>query len=624
MTWIIVAIAFAAAVYHLAYSVVQPWPLSNHSILHVGIACVLVGLSHVRREGNVRRWLALAATVFAVVATPYVFLNAEDIDMRFGLGLTGAQMIAGGAVILAAMILCWLEWGGAVASFSIAALLYFFFGHYLSGPLAAAPQPSFEYAMTFLVSGSNSGVYGQITPISANVIFPFMLFGGLLSATGVTRLFFEIGNWFSRYVRGGAAAGAVVSSSLLGTVIGATVANVAIAGTFTIPAMKKQGFRPQDAAAIETVASCGGQILPPVMGVGAFVMASYLGVPYIEVAAMALVPAVLYYASILICVFLIVRKNAIARIVEPVDFAVIRGQALPFLIPLCVLVYFLVRGFSPTTAVTIAIGSVAIVTLLRPSTWRSRLGLIGAFKQLANGLIDGARQGAALAVVMATTSLLAQSLITTAMGPKFASAVALLVYGNIVLGLVLVMFAALVLGIGLPTVAAYIMAAIMLVPALNRLGLPLEAAHMFAFYFAVYAAVTPPAAEAAQVASRIAETSFWGTAASSMRLMVGPVLIPYVFALHTALLTFPPNPSDILLPILAWFVGTFAMTALTLRHAILKTNGFDVGGLALAVVGAVGWIVTSKIAWLGLAYFSICLVLALQFMRAQRQPPHAI
>ena len=367
----------------------------------------------------------------------------------------------------------------------------------------------------------------------------------MLEATGVTRLFFELGNWFSRFVRGGAAAGAVVSSSLLGTVTGATVANVAIAGAFTIPSMKKQGFKPEDAGGIETIASCGGQILPPVMGVGAFVMAANLGVPYIDVAAMALIPAILYYASVFIGVVFLVRRNNIQRIVEPVDGSAIRAELLPFLVPLTILTVMLLQAYSPTTAVIFAIASICAVTFLRPTTWRSSKQFRAALSRIGAGLVSGARQGAALGVVMAVTSLLAQSLITTAMAPKFASAVAALVGGNLLFGLVLVMIAALVLGIGLPTVAAYIMVAIMLVPALTRIGVAPEAAHMFAFYFAVFAAVTPPAAEAAQVASRIANAGFWQTCAASMRLMVGPVLIPFIFVYQSALLGFGRSPLDL-------------------------------------------------------------------------------
>ncbi len=618
--WIVGGLAFLAAVYHFAYAFWRPWTVGEHAILHVGIVCLLVALQQAQNTGLVRRWLSIFALLLAVAATPYLFVNADDIDIRFGIGLTTGQMIAGVAIIVAAIVLCWLEWGGVVAGFGIASLAYFFFGSYLPGPLAASAHPSFDYAMTFLISNGASGIFGQVTPISANVIFLFMIFGALLETTGVTRLFFELGNWFSRFMRGGAAAGAVVSSSLLGTVTGATVANVAIAGAFTIPSMKKQGFKPEDAGGIETIASCGGQILPPVMGVGAFVMAANLGVPYIEVAAMALIPAVLYYASVFIGVVFLVRRNNIQRIVEPVDGSAIRAELLPFLVPLTVLTVLLLQAYSPTTAVIFAIASICAVTLLRPTTWRSSENLKNAFLRIGAGLISGARQGAALGVVMAVTSLLAQSLITTAMAPKFASAVAVLVGGNMLFGLVLVMIAALVLGIGLPTVAAYIMVAIMLVPALTRIGVAAEAAHMFAFYFAVFAAVTPPAAEAAQVASRIANAGFWQTCAASMRLMVGPVLIPFIFVYHAALLGFTQSPIDLIVPIAAWAIGTVALSALAQRHGVTQATVFDLALFLAASVLVALSIVRNEAVWLVAAGLVLVATFALQSMRYRSAP----
>jgi TRAP transporter 4TM/12TM fusion protein len=617
---IVGGLAFLAAIYHFAYAFWRPWTVGEHAILHVGIVCLLVALAQAQSPGRVRRWLSIIALLLAVAATPYLFVNADDIDIRFGIGLTTGQMIAGIAIIVAAIVLCWLEWGGVVAGFGIASLAYFFFGSYLPGPLAASPHPSFDYAMTFLISNGASGIFGQVTPISANVIFLFMIFGALLETTGVTRLFFELGNWFSRFMRGGAAAGAVVSSSLLGTVTGATVANVAIAGAFTIPSMKKQGFKPEDAGGIETIASCGGQILPPVMGVGAFVMAANLGVPYIEVAAMALIPAILYYASVFIGVAFLVRRNNIQRIVEPVDGSAIRAELLPFLVPLTVLTVLLLQAYSPTTAVIFAIASICAVTFLRPETWRSSEGFKNALSRIGAGLISGARQGAALGVVMAVTSLLAQSLITTAMAPKFASAVAALVGGNMLFGLILVMIAALVLGIGLPTVAAYIMAAIMLVPALTRIGVAPEAAHMFAFYFAVFAAVTPPAAEAAQVASRIANAGFWQTCAASMRLMVGPVLIPFIFVYHAALLGFAQSPFDLIVPLAAWAIGTVALSALAQRYGVSQATLFDLALLTASSVLVTLSFIWNDGVWLAAAGLTLVATFVLQSLRDRGAP----
>jgi TRAP-type uncharacterized transport system fused permease subunit len=219
---------------------------------------------------------------------------------------------------------------------------------------------------------------------------------------------------------------------------------------------------------------------------------------------------------------------------------------------------------------------------------------------------------------MAVTSLLAQSLITTAMAPKFASAVALVVGSNMLFGLILVMLAALVLGIGLPTVAAYIMVAIMLVPALTRIGVQVEAAHMFAFYFAVFAALTPPAAEAAQVASRIASAGFWQTAAASMRLMVGPILIPFIFVYHSALLGFAASPLDLLMPLAAWVVGTVALSAFVQRHALTATTILDAAGFAVVSVLVLASVVLREETWLAAACLVLLATFSMQFLRQRR------
>ncbi|WP_436644431.1 TRAP transporter permease [Microbaculum sp. FT89] len=610
-----VGLALTAAVYHLYFAYARPLTEGEHAIIHVGFATLLIGLDQVRRRVGMLRGLAFVCLAGSLVASVYLFTVTEDLEMRFGIGLTDPQLLAGVTMIAAVVILCWMEWGIIIAALAVVSLAYFFLGYLIPGPLRAAKHPSFDYAMTFLISSGGTGLYGQITPISASVIFLFMIFGSLLASTGVTRLFMELGNWLGRIMRGGAAVTCVVSSSLLGTVTGATVANVAITGTFTIPTMKKQGFRAEDAGALEAVASCGGQVLPPVMGAGAFIMAAYLGISYIEIAARALVPALAFYASVLISIFFLVRKAGKIAESEPADFSIIRGELVPFLAPLITLVYFLMQGYSATTAVVLAISSVIAISILRPRTWRSRDGFRETANSIIRGLISGAEQGAALAIITAAISLVAQSLITTALGPKFASALAGLASGQILPALLLVAFASLLLGCGLPTIAAYTMVAIMMVPALKAIGIDPLASHLFVYYFAVYAAVTPPVATAAIVASRIAETSFWRTAWAAMRVMSGPLILPFLFIYRPEVLQFPPAPFALIEPLLAWFTATIAFLALTLRHILVSTTRWESAGAGLAGSLAVAWIVTDVDVFLWAAVVLIVLITVAQSRR---------
>lgn len=620
MNWISVfasGAALLAALYHLGFAFERPFTEGEHAIIHVGFAALIVGVDQARRRRGALRVLAIACLVAALAASVYFFQISEELELRFGIGLTTPQVVAGIAIIVAVIILCWMEWGVIIASLAVIGLSYFFFGDNIPGAMRAASHPSFEYAMTFLISSGGTGLYGQVTPISANIIFLFMIFGALLASTGVTRLFMELGNWMGRLLKGGAAVTSVISSALLGTVTGATVANVAITGVFTIPTMKRQGFRAEDAAAMESVASCGGQVLPPVMGAGAFIMAAFLGVSYVDIALQALVPALLFFGSVLLVIAFIVRKSGHIEECDPPDFRCIRGEILPFFAPMATLVYFLMNGYSATTAVVFAIAAIVGSTLLRPSTWRSKTGFVNSLRTIFEGLVSGAQQGAGLAIVIVVISLVAQSLITTALGPKFASALSGLAGGYTFLALLLIMLASLILGCGLPTVAAYTMVAIMMIPALSALGVDPLAAHMFVYYFAVYAAVTPPVATAVIVASRIAETSFWGAAWASMRLMAGPIILPFLFIYHGDILTFPMN-SGALLPIFAWLVATVGLQIVTVRHFVGPTSALDIAAAGASAALAFAWIVAGAMPLLAVAVLLLAFVTTLQLRRRSR------
>ena len=195
------AIALSAAVYHILFAIYRPWTYTKHVIAHLGLAVAIVGLGQAAKAGPVGRAIAFTALPAGVAASVYLFGQADDLEIRYGIGLTGPQMVAAFAIIATVFVLAWKDWGASLTVLGLLALAYFFFGHLLPGPLQASPQPSFDFAMTFLMSGGGSGIYGQLTPVSANVIFYFMLFGALLESTGVMALFIEVGNWIGRLLR---------------------------------------------------------------------------------------------------------------------------------------------------------------------------------------------------------------------------------------------------------------------------------------------------------------------------------------------------------------------------------------------------------------------------------------
>lgn len=619
-----VALAVVAAIYHLGYNYALPWGQGKHAIVHVGLALVLVELGLIARGKTITKIVLCCAVPVTIILMGFFFYSEPEMEMMFGIALTMPQFVAGVVLIVLLLAVCWLEWGGVIATIGGLGILYLFFGYLIPGPLQAAKLPSSEYAMMFLIGGGGTGIWGQVTPISANVIFLFMLFGGLLEATGVTSMFFEIGRALGRVMRGGAAITALVSSSLLGTVTGATVANVALTGVFTIPAMKRQGIRDHDAAAIEAVASCGGQILPPIMGSGAFIMATFLGVAYIDIAVMAVVPAILFFLTILIPILLMTRRYNLAIEEEPVNWGLILRYLPAFVIPLGIVVVLLTNGYSPHLSITWAVAAVVLLNFAGRRELTTRQGFVDALVRIFDGLVKGARQGAEIAVIVAMISLVTQVLITTALAPKLATLVTLLSGGSILVALVVMMVTCIILGFGLPTVAAYTIVAVMVIPSLKRIGVDVTSAHMFAYYYAVFAAVTPPIATAVIVASRLAGASFWRTAWASMRLMIAPLFLPFVFVFQPQLLDFPNVSMGLILAIFASLLLGFFPAIVTERYLIGRATNLDIGLALVGIVATGGWVFTSATWLLALGTVVALLLASLQYFRYRGKTAHPV
>lgn len=580
-------VALAMALYQIFYIFYTPWSNLLHIVLHAGLALTIIYLEHIASLKGRRftRSFYSLLTIVTIITIIFMLFHAERFEMMFGMGLSDLDMLMAILMIVVTIIATWINWGRVIPAIVIFSLAYFFFGYLLPGPLKAPKLTSIGDGLAYLAAGGETGVFGQVTPVSANIVFLFMLFGGLLSTSGVLSMFLEVGKLFGRRVQGGTAFTSIIGSSLLGTVTGATVANVALGGAFTIPAMKDQGYKPKQAAAIEAVSSCGGQIMPPVMGAGAFVMASFLGIPYAQIALMAVLPAILYYIAITFAVLFMARKSNIGIYEMSVDYKVIFNNLLVFIAPISVLIYMLFIG----NTVEYAIGWSMLVLFgaifIRKETITNPRSVITKIQQVANGLIEGARQGAEIAVVLIAISIVAQVLITGAAAPKLAATFTYLSGNNAFLGLIFAMLACIILGFGLPTVAAYTLVAIMMIPTLTTLGIERIAAHFFVFFFSVYAAVSPPIATAVIVASRIAASGFWTTAWLSMRLMIVPLIIPYVIIYKPSILTFDAQGLMTLAVVLALSILTSALVEqYFIKKMIWSDNLLAFIGLVFAIV----------------------------------------
>lgn len=588
-----IVLAFVTAVYHIAYVFWFPWGTTTHTILHLGAALLLVLLPKAFEEQGFRRVVSVLALLLASITIPFFLIMSDTLEMKYGMGLNTLEFAMGLAVIATTVLAVYLAWGLAIPVVCVLFLTYFFFGYMIPGPMQAARMPTADYAMAFLAAGGSSGIFAGVTNVSANYIFLFVLFGAVFGATGVLSMFIEVGRYFGQLVRGGAAFTAIVGSALMGSVTGATVANVALTGSVTIPTMKKQGYRSTDAVAIESVASCGGQVLPPIMGTGAILMASFLGMPYVSILAMAMVPAMLFFAGLLITALVVARNRPIALDEEPIDWALVRGHLAHFVIPVGLVIYLLLIGRSPEIAIVWALIAGIALFLLRPSNLTSWRQMWCSIKSLCVGLVQGARQAAEIAVVLAAIAVVAQALITTAAAPKLALMMRAFAGDIPLLWLIMSMVTCIILGFGMPTAAAYTLVAIMMVPAMSQFGLEPHVAHFFIFYYAVYAAVTPPVATAVIVGSKIAQVGFWPAAWASVKFMIVPLLLPFAFVYHPELLAFPNVTLALLMPALALLVAAFHGSVLLYGGLDGRYDALTVAMTGVGFVTAVLWIFLS-------------------------------
>ena len=381
---------------------------------------------------------------------------------------------------------------------------------------------------------STEGIWGSTLGVSASYVMLFVLFGAFMEKSGTGQLFMDFAMSITGHTAGGPGKVSVVSSSLFGTVSGSAVANVMVDGPITIPLMKKTGFRPPFAAAVEAVASTGGQIMPPVMGAAAFVMAEFLVVPYAQVALWALIPSILYYVAVFFAVHYEAKRYGLAGVPKSQlpRFGAVMQERGHLFIPIFIVLFGLMLGYSaPLCALAGALACMP-VALLRKSTrgdirWRS----------VMEALEEGARNTLAVAMACACAGLVIGVVTITGLGIVFTQWVIALSQSSLVLALVLTAMAGIVLGMGMPTTPAYIMMVALLVPAAIKLGAVTPAAHMFAFYFAILSAITPPVALAVFAAAGLARTGLWESGYEAVRIALPSFIVPFMFVYQPALLT---------------------------------------------------------------------------------------
>ena len=380
---------------------------------------------------------------------------------------------------------------------------------------------------------STEGIFGSTLGVSASYVMLFVLFGAFMEKSGTGQLFMDFAMAITGHTAGGPGKVAVVSSSLFGTVSGSAVANVMVDGPITIPLMKRTGFRPPFAAAVEAVASTGGQIMPPVMGAAAFVMAEFLVVPYAQVALWAVIPALLYYVGVFFAVHFEAKRYHLAGVPKsqlPRLSRVMLERGHLF-IPIFVVLIGLILGYSAPLCALVGALACLPVALLRATT-RAEIG----WRNVLDALVDGARNTLAVAMACACAGIVIGVVTITGLGIVFTQFVIGLAQNWLVLALIFTAMAGIILGMGMPTTPAYIVMVSLLVPAIIKLGATAPAAHMFAFYFAILSAITPPVALAVFAAAALAKANMWETGYESVRIAFPAFIVPFMFVYEPSLL----------------------------------------------------------------------------------------
>jgi len=548
---IISIVAVGMSAYHLTVAFIgAPQALFFRST-HLLFALTLIFLlfpGFRRREGARASWPELIWIAIAVGTTIYIWVNHDYLLTRFVFvdDPTHLELVLGFAFTAIVLEATRRVIGWPLPATAIVFLVYALF--------VAKSRPEQIIEILYLTT---EGIFGPTLGVSAAYVIMFVLFGAFMERTGIGQLFMDFALSLTGHTAGGPGKVAVVSSSLFGTVSGSAVANVLVDGPITIPLMKRTGFRPPFAAAVESVASTGGQIMPPIMGAAAFVMAEFLAVSYFQVAVWAFIPAVLYYLAVFCAVHFESKRVGLLGLPRseiPRLGTVMRERGHLF-IPLLTILFGLMAGYSAPLCALAGTLTCIPVALMRKTT-RKGIG----WRTIWSAMEEGAKNAIPVALACACAGIVIGVITLTGAAINFTAFVVNLSQELLILALILTMLAGIILGMGMPTTPAYIVMVSLLVPAIIKLGAIPPAAHMFAFYFAILSAITPPVALAVYAAAGLAKASLWESGLSAVRVGAAGFVVPFMFIFEPSLLMIGEWPT-ILQSFVTATIGTVCLTA---------------------------------------------------------------
>jgi len=563
-------LAVAFSCFQVYTAMFGAYPAQIQRSVHLSFAFVLVFLLYPFRTKTAVNRLRVRDYLFAAFAAcigMYLTVNYMRLMETAG-DYTRADMVVGVCGTLLTLEAARRVVGTPIVVIASSFLAYAYWGAYLPGFLSHR-----GYSIERIVSHmyfTTEGILGIPLGVSSTFIFLFILFGAFLEKTGIGKLFIDIADAIAGWAAGGPAKVAVITSALEGTISGSSVANTVGSGSFTIPMMKKLGYRPEFAGAVEAAASTGGQIMPPVMGAAAFLMAEFIGIPYIEIAKAAAIPACLYFLGIFIEVHFEAKRCGLkGKTWEQIPrFVTVLKERGHLFVPLIAIIYILVEGFTPSYAALIGLGLSVVAGMLKKAT---RMSIPAIF----NALEAGARAALGVAIACATAGIIVGVVTLTGLGLKMANGLVDIAGGKLLPTMFFTMITSLILGMGVPTTANYVITATMAAPALVLLGVEKLAAHLFVFYFGIIADITPPVALAAYAGAGIARANPFWTGITASKLAIGAFIVPYIFVLNPAMVLIGTTPYLLSVNLVTACGGMFGIGAAMIGFCVAPMNWFE-------------------------------------------------
>ncbi len=568
--WIVYIICVGFSCFQVYTAAFGLLPAQLQRSIHLSFAFTLVYLLfpfRLSKSSNRLKWHNFLIASFASLVGLYITLNYTRIMEAGGDYLTIDYIFAGLGILFT------LEAARRVVGLPIVIiaslfLVYAYFGPYFPGFLSHRGYSLRRIASHMYLT--TEGIMGIPLWVSSTFIYLFVLFGAFREKTGLGQLFIDLSNAVAGWASGGPAKVAVVTSALEGMISGSSVANTVESGSFTIPMMKRLGYRAEFAAAVEASASTGGQIMPPIMGAAAFIMAEFLNIPYIEIAYAAAIPACLYFFGIFIEVHFEAKRSKLRGLnpeeLPRISFVMKERGHLFF--PLIAIIVFLVGGFTPLYAALMGLVVSVIAAQLRKST---RMGIV----DILNAFAAGARGALGVAIACATAGIVIGVVTLTGLGLKMANGLVELAHGNLLLTLFFTMITSLILGMGAPTTANYIITSTIAAPALILLKVPPLAAHMFVFYFGIIADLTPPVALAAYAGAGIAKSDPMKTGFIATKLAIGAFIVPYIFVYNPAMLLIGTTFFNLSLNLITAICGMFGLGVAMIGYCLAPMSWWE-------------------------------------------------